>query len=111
MLTFENQVGDGRKLTAIDDIRVNDGMLLVEIIIAKEMKKNNNKFTAYQIRGRDSLGVIDVFRRFKEFLYLRDMLFSRYPGLVIPPVPPKVYSNTSKELIEERCFFLNSFLK
>ena len=35
-MCFENQVGDGRKLTAIDDIRVNDGQLYVNVVANKE---------------------------------------------------------------------------
>ena len=48
-------------------------------------------YTLYLIRGRDSLGPIEIGRRFKEFLYLREMMLTRYPGLVIPPIPPKVW--------------------
>jgi hypothetical protein len=36
------------------------------------------------------------------------MLFSRYPGIVIPPISQKKYSGNKEELfIEERKFFLN----
>ena len=49
----------------------------------------NKSYTQYHIVGRDSLGPIDILRRYSEFLMLRDMLFSRYPGIVIPPVPSK----------------------
>ena len=48
-----------------------------------------NKHSAYHVYGKDSLGEIDVFRRYREFLQFKDTLFSRYPGLVIPPIPPK----------------------
>lgn len=47
------------------------------------------KHTIYRIKGHDSLGDIDVRRRFNEFYLFRDILFSRYPGLYIPPIPPK----------------------
>ena len=52
-------------------------------------KKSGKEFTVYFIRGRDNLGQIDIQRRYREFLFLRDMLYSRYPGLMIPPMPSK----------------------
>ena len=48
-----------------------------------------------------------MYRRYKEFLLLREMLFSRYPGLVIPPMPPKVFGNKAEEVISERKYFLD----
>ena len=47
------------------------------------------KFTVYNIVGYDSLGEINVLRRYSEFDLFRSCLFSRYPGLYIPPLPPK----------------------
>ena len=36
----------------------------------------------------------------------------RYPGLYIPPVPPKKFSNkTEGALVKERAYFLNMFLQ
>jgi hypothetical protein len=52
-------------------------------------KIGGHQYTVYHIVGSDSLGAVDVLRRFKEFILLREMLFSRYPGLCIPPIPQK----------------------
>jgi hypothetical protein len=64
------------------------------------------------LKGQDSLGEIDVFRRYREFFCFREILFQRYPGLVIPPVPPKqATGNTAEIFVEERRYFLDLFLK
>jgi len=43
---------------------------------------------------------------------LYEALFKRYPGLYIPPIPPKQNSGKSKALfIDERQYFLDEFLK
>ena len=64
-------------------------------IVSVEQRKEglSGVYTLFQIIGFDSLGPIEIGRRFKEFLYLRQMMVTRYPGLVIPPIPPKVFKN------------------
>ena len=58
------------------------------------------------------MGDIDVVRRFSEFLLFYEILFSRYPGLYIPPVPGKQFSGNKEEsFVEERRYFLDVFLK
>jgi len=43
---------------------------------------------------------------------LYEALFKRYPGLYIPPLPPKANTGTKKDLfIDERQHFLGEFLK
>ena len=37
----------------------------------------------------DNEGTFEVFRRFKEFDLLRNVLATRFPGLYVPPVPRK----------------------
>jgi len=62
--------------------------------------------------GRDSLGDIACRRRFQHFIDFRQALTQRYPGLYIPPVPPKKFSNkTENALVTERQYFLNLFLR
>ena len=69
------------------------------------------KYTSYLIKGQDSLGEINCFRRYSEFLIFRDYLFARYPGLYIPPVPTKqAKGNMTPLFIEERQYYLNQFL-
>ena len=97
-----------RRLTLIDDVQVNDGNLMLEIDGNELRKKNGKEYTVYFVKGRDNLGPINIQRRYREFLFLRDMLYSRYPGLVIPPMPNKQFQgNKVENFVEERMYFLN----
>jgi len=78
-----------RALTLIDDIKTNDGNIKMSITKHEISKNRGKKHTAYIIEGSDSLGDFVVTRRYKEFLLIREILFSRYPGLYIPPIPQK----------------------
>ena len=81
-------------MIAIADIPQNNGQILMKIV-GSEAKNassgifSSGKHTSYHIVGRDSLGEIDVYRRYKEFFTFRDVLYRRYPGIYIPPIPPK----------------------
>jgi len=80
--------GDRRE-TLSSSIPVNDGVMTVEITSQEKKGSGLDKHIAYRIKGKDSLGDIDVIRRYKEFGIFRDLLFVRYPGIFIPPLPPK----------------------
>lgn len=75
----------------IDDVITNDGVMTLELVETSQRKDTSGiisaNFTVYKINGKDSLGAIDVERRYSEFLLFRDKLFQRYPGLYIPPIP------------------------
>lgn len=47
------------------------------------------KHHQYKIKGLDHQGVIEIYRRFKQFNNLREILFSRFLGLYVPPIPEK----------------------
>lgn len=112
MMNKANSADDDRRLTLIDDIKVNDGNLILEMV-SSELKKGGTKsHIVYFIKGQDNIGKIDIMRRYSEFYLLREMLFSRYPGIFIPPIPSKKYSgNKEDRFVEERKYFLNQFLK
>ena len=78
---------DDRRLTLIDDIKVNDGNLTLEIVNSELKKGGYKSHIVYSIHGIDNIGKIDIIRRDSEFYLLREMLFSRYPGILIPPMP------------------------
>ena len=70
------------------------------------------KHHVYKIRGRDHLGDIEVLRRFREFDTLRKVLYSRFLGLYVPPIPEKkAMGKTEGLFVEERQFFLDRFVK
>ncbi len=45
------------------------------------------KHHVYKVKGIDHNGVIEVQRRFNHFYLLRDVLFERFFGLYVPPIP------------------------
>ena len=61
----------------------------LEVAGMEKVGSGFDKHIAYRIKGNDSLGEIDIIRRYKEFDVFRDLLFVRYPGIFIPPLPPK----------------------
>ena len=61
--------------------------------------------------GRDRLGRFEIFRRYSDFAILRECFMNRWPGMYIPPIPPKkTVGNMKNTLVEERCFALNLFV-
>jgi hypothetical protein len=48
-----------------------------------------SKHHVYKVRGRDHLGEFEALRRFREFDLLRKVLYSRFLGLYVPPIPEK----------------------
>ena len=70
-------------------IPVNNGSLKLNIVGGEMKGGGMSKHFTYRIKGEDNLGEIDIFRRYREFLQFRDLLFVRYPGIYIPPLPPR----------------------
>jgi sorting nexin-1/2 len=93
------------------DIKCNDGIMKIEIISTESKGLGMKKHTEYLIKGHDSLGEINCFRRYSEFLTFREFLYSRYPGIYVPPVPTKQNKgNMTQEFIAERKYYLCEFL-
>ncbi|KAM3146832.1 hypothetical protein pb186bvf_000986 [Paramecium bursaria] len=66
--------------------------------------------TLYNIKGKDNNGVIDVQRRFKDFVALREILVHKWPGCYIPGLPGrKLFQGTDIKMVNSRQKFLNSF--
>jgi hypothetical protein len=96
-----------------------------EILVCEPQKKKATTGThhVYRVVGRDHHGTFEVFRRFKEFYLIRKVLYSRFLGLYVPPVPEKKSvvrsslrlmlkkGNTDNSFVEERLFFLDRFMK
>ena len=47
------------------------------------------KHVTYSIKGQDRSGVFEIDRRYSDFFALREYFLHRWPGVFIPPVPPK----------------------
>jgi hypothetical protein len=85
--------------------------LFLEIVKTEKIKAKGEEFMAYIIKGRDTIGNINVPRRYSDFFFLRDILKQRYPGMMIPPIPPKRMKGKSNEVVKKRHKHLNQFLK
>jgi hypothetical protein len=80
------------------------------------------KHVEYVIRvrrtqGQDSLGNFETIRRYSDFLSLRKRLVDCWPGVIVPPIPPKqirvilMQGKLNPEFIETRRHQLDFFLK
>jgi hypothetical protein len=47
------------------------------------------KHHEYKVKGVDHNGVVEITRRFRNFHDIREILFSRFLGLYVPPIPEK----------------------
>ena len=66
----------------------------------------------YVVKGKDSQGEFEVKRRYNEFYLLQDCLQKRWPGILLPQVPPKkAMGNKDIVFLQERRFYLERFLR
>lgn len=52
--------------------------------------------SVHSTQGTDSKGSFETIRRYSDFYALHEVLLQRWPGLVIPQIPPKKLLVTSK---------------
>jgi hypothetical protein len=60
-----------------------------EVCEPKVQNDTIGKHHLYKIKGSDHLGEVEVYRRYKQFHLLRNVLFHRFMGLYVPPIPEK----------------------
>ena len=66
----------------------------------------------YVVKGKDNQGEWECKRRFNEFFVLYDALVKRWPGIVLPQIPPKkAMGNKDIIFLQERRFYLERFLR
>ena len=66
----------------------------------------------YDLTGVDLQGGWECKRRYNEFHALHEALLRRWPGIVIPLVPPKkAVGNKGAAFVQERRFYLERFLR
>lgn len=89
----------------------NDGYMEINIGQPVLVKQNLGDYHEYPVTGRDSLGAIECMRRFSHFIDFHRALCERFPGLYIPPIPPKAQDKKGSATLEERHYFLDLFCK
>jgi hypothetical protein len=68
--------------------------------------------TTYTVRGQDNDGPFEGSRRYNDFHALRNALVASWPGLYVPPIPPKkMTGNKEDSFVEDRLIFLDRFMK
>ena len=66
-------------------------------------------YVTYTLKG--TLIPSPILRRYSDFFSLREKLLERWPGIYIPPIPPKkAIGNTDIKIIQFRLRLLNNFL-
>lgn len=75
-------------------------------------RQKGKDYYSYTVFGIDDMGQFEIFRRYSEFHLFREVLTARFPGLYIPPIPPKKSSSKSEaDKAWERSHILNLFIK
>lgn len=70
------------------------------------------KPVTYLVRGVDMEGPFEINRRYNDFYNFYRTLIVRWPGIYIPPIPPKkVGSNKDEKYLRERRIFLEKFIR
>jgi len=84
-----------------------------KIVVHEPELRGTNRFNrhhAYKITAPNS-GVDHVFRRFKDFVWLYETLVRFFPGVFVPPLPPKkILGSLDNTVVAERRIDLERFL-
>jgi sorting nexin-1/2 len=84
----------------------------IDVCESKIQNDTIGKHHLYKVKGVDHLGDFEVYRRYKQFDLLRNVLHSRFLGLYVPPLPEKkAMGNTDDAFVQERMYFLDKFMK
>ncbi|KAM3144436.1 hypothetical protein pb186bvf_003600 [Paramecium bursaria] len=85
----------------------------IQVIVSDPIVRDGgmSKFTVYNIKGEDQNGKFDVYRRFSDFVELRELLLKQWPGCYIPPIPEKqIAGGNDQDVVESRKRLLQTFL-
>lgn len=84
----------------------------VRVDTPEERKSRFKNYLVYPVSAEPSFpGVVVSMRRYSDFKWLRDSLCSQFPGMFIPPLPPKkLFGNFDEMFVEERRVDLERFL-
>ena len=102
---------DPEKVPEKDPEKDNTQLKASKIYIASTSELNGK--TLYHIKGDFLPKNTEVIRRYRDFDLFYNKLRQNWPGVFIPPIPPKIYfsSSTDKKVIDARIYQLESFLQ
>jgi len=97
--------------TNFPDIFKFDFQVYVRCFNMKGDQFNLFNFVTYKLDGFYDNREFNVERRYKEFILFRKYLSNNWPGVFIPPIPPKkAFGNMEEGFIKLRKKFLQNFL-
>ena len=70
----------------------------INVCETKVQNDTIGKHHMYKVKGTDHLGEFEVYRRYKQFYLLRNVLHSRFLGLYVPPIPEKKAMGNTDEM-------------
>ncbi|PVU99979.1 hypothetical protein BB559_000237 [Furculomyces boomerangus] len=106
-----------REIPAEDLYNEPENSLEIEVVNPRTHEDNRNKYTDFEIICRTNIPSFkfknsSVRRRYSEFEWFRETLKNEVPGVNIPQLPGKVFTNRfSEEVIEARREGLETFLQ
>ena len=86
-----------------------------QVFVRQYNLKSNDEFNffnfvTYKIEGNYDSRNFSVERRYKEFILFRKHLLNNFPGMFVPPIPPKkAFGNLEEGFIKLRKKFLQNF--
>lgn len=94
----------------VHDTALEPAPLVVEEPVLRGTNKLNH-YHEYKVVAPGLPVMGEVFRRYSEFVWLRTTFFKMWPGIFVPPLPPKVLNKTRKGVLTERQAGLQMFLR
>jgi len=83
-----------------------------EIQLTDPEKMSDHTVYKMAAMSRDKKSYYTQQRRYQHFEWLYDTLSTKFPGVIIPPIPEKrIFGRFDSEFVEARRFFLETFLK
>ena len=91
---------------------INDKIIKISVTNPKEIKTSfyQQNYTCYEVYT--DLPLWKVYRRYSDFIWLRETLMKLYPGIYCPPIPEKKAgpARFEEKFIEKRRIFLTQFI-
>lgn len=89
-----------------------DDQEFLSIRVSDPHRQMGDQVIYYKIIAYDCQGQFQCKRRYSDFESLWSAWKKRLPGLYYPFLPPKkIFGNTDRSHLEERCFLLEQFLR
>ena len=98
-----------------DDFQVTKWLIQVTVIVESPEQKTQlggaNKYYVYHVHGQDKYAEFSVYRRYSDFITLKNCMKDRWPGIYLPALPEKKFiGNNHAFFVDTRKRGLQEFL-